>query len=89
MNRPKNDKQLAQRRHAKRRAQERFGLEVNHEQYRELVRQIQVGKAQFIERQFRSRTHWWVTIDGKQARVVYDKDRHTIITFLPEESVQS
>lgn len=39
-----NAKKLAQRRHAKKRAEERYGLDLNRKEYAELVRLIQKGE---------------------------------------------
>jgi hypothetical protein len=78
-------KKVAQRRHAKRRAAERYGLELNRHDMRTLVEQIQHGDAEFIERQSLRVSVWWVTVGGKRCRVVYDRLRKTIVTFLPEE----
>jgi hypothetical protein len=75
----------AQRRHAKLRAQERYGLSLNRIDLREIAGLIQQGKAVFLRRQSLRVSHWLVEVGGKSARVVYDRKRKTVVTFLPAE----
>ena len=82
------NKTQCQRIHAKRRAYERFDLELNRHQLRDLVQQIQNGKAEHIESQTNRVSIKRVTFEGKKYTVAYDKTRQTIITFLPEEEQQ-
>jgi hypothetical protein len=70
--------------HAKHRAYQRYGVLLNKESLRELVRQIQTGAARFILRQSCNRTLWEIDLNGRPARVIYDSRRGTICTFLPE-----
>jgi len=77
-------KAKAQTRHAKRRAMERYGITMNTES---LVRQIQTGQdAIFVWKQSRRVSHWDVVYKGEMLRVVYDKERQTVITVLPKEA---
>lgn len=79
------NKTHSERIHAKRRAQERFGLELNRHQLRELVKQIQSGKAEHVETQSNRVSIKRVKFEGSFYTVAYDKNRQTIITFLPED----
>ena len=79
------NKTHSERIHAKRRAKERFGLELNRHQLRELVKQIQSGKAEHLETQSNRVSIKRVKFEGSFYTVAYDKNRQTIITFLPEE----
>lgn len=80
-------KTVNQRFHAKRRASERFGLSLNRHQYRDLVRLIQGGKAEFIGRESLRLSHWLVTWEEKQMHVVYDSSRHTVVTLMLPGSI--
>ncbi len=87
-------KAAAQARHACRRAYERYGLELNMDKYRQLCKQIQDGKGGVcLGKQSNRLTVWSITTQQTSdlggpmtivANVVYDKERHTIVTFLPE-----
>ena len=79
------DKAKAQRRHAKTRALQRYDLDLSREDLEELVRQIQLGKAEFILRQSCRVSFFAVELRGQKFPVVYDKQRKTIVTVLPCE----
>ena len=79
------NKLQSERIHAKHRAKERFGLDLNRHDLRELVKQIQNGKAEHIETQSNRVSIKRVKFEDKFYTVAYDKNRQTIITFLPEE----
>jgi len=70
------------KRHAKTRASERFGINFNQQVHDEVIEMIKNGKAKFIEKQSNRITLFDVLIDGKECRVVYDKERKLIVTFL-------
>lgn len=78
-------KRKAQRRHAKRRALERYGMVVGEHTLDDMVRKIQRGEGEFVERQSHRVTLW--KVDGR--RVVYDKVRKTIVSFLPDSERES
>lgn len=80
------NKRIAQRIHAKRRASERYGLTLNRHEMRGIVTQIRRGKAKFLSRESNRLTHWIAKIHGNDTRIVYDSERHTIVTFLPPEN---
>jgi len=67
--------------HAKTRAEERYNVSLNRDYYWRLVRQIQNGKAEFIQRTSNTRTVW--RVDGMIA--VYSSRHKRIITFLPPQ----
>lgn len=71
-----------QRVHAERRAIERFGVLLDIPQ---AVKDIQSGKATFVERQSLRCTVWKITQQDKEMVVVYDKNRKMIVTVLPED----
>jgi hypothetical protein len=85
--RERDAKRQAQRLHAKRRAAERVGVNLNHALHTELVQAIQGGQATFIRRQSHRVSHFDVVLPtGQTARVVYDRHRKALITVLPPEA---
>lgn len=60
-----NIKKLNQARHARQRAEQRFSLVVNHAEMRRVVKDIQQGRATFIDRQSLRVTRWVVQVGGK------------------------
>lgn len=83
------DKTFAQRDHFKKRAKERYGLDINRFLYKDLVSLIQRGKAQLIERQSRRLAAFWLYLEGElsghKMRVIYDNQRGTLVTALPPD----
>lgn len=79
---PPNAKKTAQRRHAKRRAAQRFGVNVGTETLRAAVTAIQSGQAKHIETQSNRISVHELEIHGILMRVVYDKHRKEIVTVL-------
>jgi hypothetical protein len=73
-------KAKAQKRHALHRSVERFGVAFD---FDEAIRKIQAGKAQFVRRQSLRVTMWKVEMAGKEVIAVYDKQRKTIVTVMP------
>lgn len=69
--------------HFKQRASERYRVELNHEGRRKIVSDIKNGKAEFVRSQSNRVTHWKVNVDGVTMYVLYDKERHSLITALP------
>jgi hypothetical protein len=78
-------KTKAERRHAIRRFAQRFPKELTNHEYDELVRQIQSGRAKFIEKQSNRVSVFEVKTSGITAIAIYDKSRKTIITFITPE----
>lgn len=83
---PKNrSKADAQRFHFKTRALQRFGLRISDGALQQIIRQIQSGRAEFIERQSNRITMFRVGLrDGSSARVVYDSKRKTLVTIMED-----
>ena len=83
---PTRHKHIAQRAHAKRRLQERYGIELTAELRRELLSQIRSGEAKFLERQSRRLTIHVVKVgEDVEIPVVYDSVRGEIVTVLLQE----
>lgn len=78
-------KAKAQRHHAKRRAFERYGLQLNRAAYQALVAQIHSGQSVCVERQSLRIAVHRVVYEQQVYHVVYDRVRKTIVTFLPKE----
>lgn len=72
-------KKSCQYAHAKRRAYERYGLDYTRPVRNRLVNAIRDGHGTFLLRESHRLTHWMV----EGYRVVYDKQRKEIATFLP------
>lgn len=80
-------KERAQRRHAKERAFQRYGVWCTDQDLDFIVAQIQADEAKFVYRQSRRITLWDVEWADQTVRVVYDKTRKTVVTFLPPDTV--
>lgn len=80
----RSSKAQTQRRHAIRRAHERHGLQLTRQDLNDIVRQIQSDKATFVERQSLRVSLFDVVVHERSVRVVYDRQRKTIVSFLPE-----
>lgn len=78
-------KTSAQQKHARSRAMQRFGINLTPAKQAAIVRMIQTGRAEKVDRQSHRVTRWLVTIDGDRMFVVYDKQRKTIATVMPPE----
>lgn len=76
-------KKLAQRKHAKRRALERYDLALNRDDLRAWVKQIQEGQARKLEQQSLRVGKYVITHQGQEVVVIYDRHRKTIVTCLP------
>src|SRR5271156_5148513 len=72
--------------HAKLRAEERYGLNLNKEARNEIVNLIQTNQAEFVGKQSNTRTLWRVNYQAQSLNVVYDKARSTMCTVLPKEA---
>ena len=72
--------------HAKKRAEERYGLNLNKEARHEIVSMIQSNQAEFVGKQSNTRTLWRVNYQEQSLNVVYDKARSTMCTVLPKEA---
>lgn len=73
--------------HAKKRLKQRYGLELNSKQLREIVVMIMLNKSDGIEKQSNRVSKHKVRYMGKDIIVLYDKIRKNIITALTEDMV--
>lgn len=74
--------------HAKKRAEERYGLNLNKEARHEIVQRIQANQAEFVGKQSNNRSLWRVQYQDQSLNVVYDKARSTLCTVLPKEAAE-
>jgi len=72
--------------HAKKRAAERYHIDLNRDARQEIVRKIQHNEAEFVGKQSNNRSFWRVQHAGESLNVVYDKQRSTMCTVLPKEA---
>ena len=85
MKKKKVTKAMINRKHAKKRLTERYGLELNHTDLREITRIIQESSGDFaIGRVSHSRTKHLINYKDMEILVVYDKNQKTIVTALPK-----
>lgn len=79
-------KKKSERLHARRRARERYGIEVGAHTRRRIIQAIQAGRSKPVRRTSNRNTVHDVTLDDELVvRVVYDNQRKEIVTFLPPE----
>ena len=71
--------------HAKKRAKERFGIQLNKEMRKKIINLIQTGDpaCKCLNKVSRIRSEFQLTFEGKEYRVIYDRKRHGLVTFLP------
>lgn len=78
-------KTRANRIHAQRRADERYGVPLGRQGQRQIVAAIRAGRHRVVKQSSLTRAVCDVPHDGRIYRVVYDRSRKSIITFLPPE----
>jgi hypothetical protein len=76
-------KAKAQRKHARVRAMERYGMEVGPATRRRIIAAIQGGSSFVVRKQSLRVTVHDVDLDETRVRVVYDRQRKELVTFLP------
>ena len=81
-------KAVAQRFHAKKRALQRYGVNLPTTAQAAIVKLIQKGQARWLKTQSNRVTHWAVEWEGKILPVVYDKLRKQLVTVLPPEALE-
>ena len=76
--------------HAKVRAEQHYGISLNNEDRRNIVKMIQGDGegAQFVGRTSNRASLWKVDYNDVSMNVVYDKTRHSINTILPTNAVE-
>ena len=85
MKKKRRTKRDGQKIHAKKRALQRYGIDVNSKLLHELIKQIQSGKSNYLERKTHRISIHLVHYEGKSFKVAYDKTRQNICSFLPKE----
>ena len=86
MRRRKGSKKKAIRKHSRIRAAERYDVFVDRSLRRKIINSIKKHgpfAVVFVSKQSNRVKIWDVVVEEKTLRVVYDKNRHEIITFLP------
>ena len=82
---PENVKRMAQFFHAKSRLFERYGIILTHGILQDCVKQIQKGAAVHVRRLSRVKSLFLVRIQDSYYPCIYDRNRKSISTFLPQE----
>jgi len=75
-------KKEAQRRHAQRRAKERYGLEFSGKIRRAFLKTIRDGEAELVLYQSNRVSIYKIVYEGRDFYVIYDYKRFEIISFL-------
>lgn len=71
--------------HFQRRIYERYGIELDVYEVRDLADFIKAnGRKYFIEKLSGSRTLFKIPIQGQAVLVIYDKNQHSLLTALPK-----
>jgi hypothetical protein len=78
-----NFKKVGQQRHAKLRAEQRFGLSLSRDDVKDIVHMVQKGYATFVRRATTIKTLWAVGFRGRKLYVAYDKSTKMITTVMP------
>lgn len=73
---------ISQRKHLKKRCEERFGIELTKSKRKEIENLIRSGKSVFIKRQYGDRILRDVYYENKILRIVYDEVTKTMVTVL-------
>ena len=76
-------KAIRARAHTRRRARERYGIDLTTENQKKVVRSIQEGRGFFLGRQSLRVTEWDVPFEDVKLRVIYDSEREVLVTCLP------
>ena len=79
----RRDKAECQRIHAKRRALQRFAINLDSHKQDEIVKLIQEGKATFLRRDSTRVSIFAIRFESKLLKVVYDSQRKTLASVLP------
>lgn len=80
-----NSKRANCKRHFKRRAKERYGLDINQKDLKRIIRMIQKGRCEILEKQSNRVTVYEVNYKGERMPVAYDHNRGVPITALPQD----
>jgi hypothetical protein len=77
----------AERLHARRRALERYNLVLFNEDLKAIAQRINRGEGVMVRRQSLRVSVHELEVKGQRTLIVYDRQRHTPITFLPKEGL--
>jgi hypothetical protein len=83
MNRKFPNKKYSETIHARRRAEERYGIKLNSKGRIAIIRMIQRGEKIRSRKLTNRLTEHILMFEDNLIRIVYDKERHNIVTFLP------
>ncbi len=72
-----------ERRHAKERAWERYGIELRLQDLNRIVEDIKAGRSQPVRKVSNTRSVHDVKIGSRTIRVAYDRKRGQVVTVLP------
>lgn len=80
-------KKAAQNLHAKRRAEQRFGVKLNKIDIRQIVTNIQEKRdcVSFVKKLSNRLSVWKVKFNEQEAFALFDKSRKNIVTFMPTD----
>lgn len=83
-------KEKSQKIHARKRGMQRYGLQIGPKTYDQLCNRIQNKGPEvvFLLKESNRVSHFAIKHDGDWLPVVYDKERGTIVTFLPKEALE-
>ena len=81
-------KKKSQYQHTQRRACERYGLTIGPKAYNELCQKIKDQNCVFLEKQSNRVSMFAVKMDQQWIPVIYDKERHSVVTFLPQKALE-
>lgn len=77
--------------HARRRAMERYGIELSQELHQSIVKAIRADKqkrtrwAKWQQKITNTRSLWLVEVEGQRLTVIYDKAQKSLVTVLPPD----
>lgn len=77
------DKRACQRLHAKKRARQRYGINLNSALNRAIIKGIQGGEYRVLAGISNTRSVFEVCIENRYIAIVYDNVRKNVVTFLP------
>ncbi|MFA5195843.1 MAG: hypothetical protein WC401_08620 [Bacteroidales bacterium] len=73
--------------HARQRAIQRYGVNISNKKRKEIINMIHSGVGKFVRRRSVRVTEWEIPLGGEIFRVLYDKIRKDVVTFLPPKAV--
>jgi hypothetical protein len=90
-NRYNENKANAERTHFKKRALQRYGINICSSTYTKIIKAIKRISneidVKYLMKQSNTRVVYKITISGKDIIVIYDKSRHELVTALPYEAL--